>query len=563
MAKRAIALHDKRTLHVYSSSPQDLKSWLTEFSWVSSVSFVEIRQRLLSDNPELLLIDMRRNPHEALLQVRYLNKHFSNVVMLVLIDEAQLYLGQEALTMGADAYVSCEHCTAAGLWMQLDGLLKQKSQHLLLLNNQNNDEPLIHQSLYFDRLKHALMSATRHSCCTGILLVSLDDYGALLEEFSDALSEGLLTQLELRLASVMRNSDSLARLHAGVYGVILEGLQDETTVANVARKIQGVFEKDIRVCKSPYHLSVSIGGHLCQPGKQDANAFYQQACVALQHAKQNNRLDLCFYEQALNLKNTARINIEEGLRHAIKNKEFFLQFLPCHTGSGFIISGMSALLRWKHPGSGTVLPSVFMGLLQGSGLIIEVGNWWIDAALSQFSIWAGAGDVNARQQLFIELSEKQLLDENFIRMLTRKMALYNVASEKIVFKVSENMAIDNIEPLRNLSKCIPGICLAVHLGEFTKGYSSLTYLKEIDVDYLSLDGRFVQSSYLNLRASSIAKIIIDITHTMGIEVMATGVNSQSQLDKMQALGCDCVQGDYFSPALYAELWPKYVNKKLF
>jgi len=563
MAKRAIALHEKRTLHVYSSSPQDLKSWLTEFSWVSSYNFVEIRQRLLSDNPELLLIDMRKNPHEALQQVRYLDKHFSSVVMLVLINDAQLYLGQEALSMGADAYVSCEHCSAAGLWMLLDGLLKQKSQHPLLLDIQNNDEPLIHQSLYFDRLKHALMSATRHGCCTGILLISLDDYGALIEEFSDALSEGLLTQLEERLSNVMRNSDSLARLHSGVYGVILEGIQDETTIANMARKIQRVFEKDIRVYNSPYHLSVSIGGHLCKSGERDANAFYQQACVALQHAKQNNKLDLCFYEQALNLKTMARINIEEGLRHAIKNKEFFLQFLPCHTGSGYIINGMSALLRWRHPSSGTVLPSVFMGLLQDSGLIIEVGNWWIDAALSQFSIWSKMGDVNARQQLFIELSEKQLCDKNFIKMLTTKMALYNIAPEKIVFQISEDMAVGNLEPLKNLSKCVPGICLAVRLGEFTKGYSSLTYLKEIDVDYLCLDGRFVQSSYLNLRASSIAKIIIDITHTMGIEVMATGVNSQSQLDKMQTLGCDCLQGDYFSPALYAELWPKYLHKKSF
>ena len=123
------------------------------------------------------------------------------------------------------------------------------------------------------------------------------------------------------------------------------------------------------------------------------------------------------------------------------------------------------------------------------------------------------------------------------------------------------MAINNIKQLKKLSNSLPGICLSVQLGDFTKGYSSLTYLKEIDVDYIFLDSYFVQTSYLDVRESSIVKIIIDITHTMGIEVMATGIHSLAQAEKMQSLGCDGLQGDFFSSPLYAHLWPKYIHGK--
>ena len=561
MAKRAIKLHDKRTLHVYSSSPQDLKDWLEEFNWVTSHNFIEIRQGLLNDGADFLLIDMRTVPSETLVQIRYLHKHFSNVVMVVLIDDAQLYWGQEAITLGADAYVSRDHFSSAGLWMLMDSLLKQKGQRLTLASNNRAQDPLINKTLFFDRLKHALMSAIRHQCHTGILLINLNDYSALIKENNDALNEGLLTQLEKRLVSAMRDCDTLARLQPGVYGVILQGLESEVMVVDIARKIQRVFEKVIVVSNYPYQISISIGGHLCLTDNMNADNFYQQACVALQYAKQNSQQDLWFYEQTLNFKTIARTNIENGLINALKNNEFVLQYLPSHLGNGFLINGVMALLRWEHPSSGTVLPSVFMEQLLNSGLIIDVGEWWIDSALHQFKEWLDNRHISARQQLFLAITKEQLSHSGFIKMLARNLALYRINAEKIVLVVSEIMAINNIKQLKKLSNSIPGICLSVQLGDFTKGYSSLTYLKEIDVDYIFLDSYFVQTSYLDVRESSIVKIIIDITHTMGIEVMATGIHSLAQAEKMQSLGCDGLQGDFFSSPLYAHLWPKYIHGK--
>ena len=560
MAKKAIKLHDKRTLHVYSSSSQDLNEWLEEFNWVASHDFVEIRQRLLSDDSALLLMDMRKSPSETLVQVRNIHKYFSSVVMVVLIEDAQLYWGQEALALGADAYMSCGHISSAGLWMLMDSLLKQKSQHLTLSKSGKAEESLINQALYFDRLKHALMEAIRHQYCTGILLINLNDYSALIKEHSKVLTEGLLTQLEKRLASVMRNSDSLARLQPGVYGVILLGLKDEVAVANIARKIQKVFEEVIPVSDCSYQISVSIGGHICLADNIEADMFYQQACVALQYAKQNPKQYVWFYEQALNFRTTARANIENGLVKALENSEFFLQYLPSHIGNSFLTNGVMALLRWEHPSSGTVLPSVFMEQLISSGLIIEVGEWWIVSALNQFKEWLDSRHVSSRQQLFLSITQEQLGHAGFIQMLAKNLALYRISARKIVLVVSEAMAINNIKQLKKLSISLPGICLSVQLGDFTKGYSSLTYLKEIDVDYIFLDSDLVQNSYLDVRESSIVKILIDIAHTMGIEVMATGIHSFSQAEKMQSLGCDCLQGDYFSSPLYANLWPKYIHR---
>ncbi len=558
MAKKAIKLHDKRTLHVYSSS-QDLNDWLAEFNWVASYNLVEIRRRLLSDDSALLLIDMRKSPDETLVHIRNLHKYFPSVVKVVLIDDEQLHWGQKALAFGADAYMSCGHISSVGLWMLIDSLLKQKSQHLTL-SQSGKEESLINQMLYFDRLKHALMGAIRHQCHTGILLINLNDYRAIIKKHNGALSEGLLTKLEKRLASVMRNSDSLARLQPGIYGVILLGLKDEVAVANIARKIQEVFEEAIPISNFSYQISVSIGGHICLADNIEADMFYQQACVALQYAKKNPKQDIWFYEQALNFRTTARANIESGLAKALTNEEFFLQYIPSHLGNSHLINGVMALLRWEHPSSGTVLPSVFIEQLINSGLIIEVGEWWIDSAFNQFKEWLDNRHVSSRQQLFLTITQEQLSHAGFIKMLAKNLALYQISARKIVLVVSEIMAINNIKQLKTLSISLPGICLSVQLGDFTKGYSSLTYLKEIDVDYIFLDSHLVQNSYLDVRESSIVKIIIDIAHTMGIEVMATGIHSLAQAEKMQSLGCDSLQGDYFSSPLYANLWPKYIHR---
>jgi len=288
--------------------------------------------------------------------------------------------------------------------------------------------------------------------------------------------------------------------------------------------------------------------------------MHMQASIALKRAQKNSNMALCFYEQHLNFKTMARTNMEAGLTTALNEQQLFVQYQPLHGSNGFKLLGMESNIRWLHPASGIVLPDIFMGLLENSGLIIDVGKWWIQKSLSQFKEWQNQGCIDARQQMFIPVSEKQLRHDEFIKMLVRELALNSLSSEKIVLSLNEDCAIKNIDTIQNINKHIPGVCLAVCLCDFSKGYSSLSFLKEMDVDYLCFDDRFFQHIHTDHTKMSVAKIIIDIAHNLGVEVMAKGAESQLKIDKMQSLEIDYLQGEFFSAPLYPDRWPEYVRQ---
>ncbi len=203
-----------------------------------------------------------------------------------------------------------------------------------------------------------------------------------------------------------------------------------------------------------------------------------------------------------------------------------------------------------------------MSLLENSGLIIDVGKWWIEHSIKQFKAWFDQGCISKRQQIFIDINEKQLRSEGFVEFIIHQLAVNKLDAQAVVLQVTENTALKNIGQLKSLGRYIPGICLAIRLTDFGKSYSSLTYLKEIDVDYVCLGDSLLEHIHIDHMETSVAKIIIDFTHTLGIEVMASGANNLLKVKKMQALGCDGLRGDYFSAPLYSELWPQYIHSSV-
>jgi|GEM_PF-2510523 len=558
-------LHSKPKLYLYSQQKRltpELERWLSAFDWQLVSTLNELRHALLDDGTNFILLDVRHAPQSILEQIRFLHENFPRHLLVTVIDEQYLSLGQESLEMGADLYVCQGHCTAQGLSMQLQCAAHQKERNSVRFNNDYLQAGAIGQALFLDRLTHALMVAARHQCHTGVLLVGLDDYKKLSQKMSLADEKALLQTASQAIVGAIRNSDSLGYLGLGVFSVLLEDLQDEVMVAHIAKKIQHLFTSPLLINNTRIDISVSIGGHLCLGDEIGAQAMQLQAGMALKRAQKNGKESMYFYQQSLNFKTMARANMEEGLIAALKEQQLFLQYQPMHSGKGHQIIAMESQIRWQHPTSGVVLPDIFIGLVEDSGLIIEVGNWWIQQSLWQFKHWQVSGCIEARQQIFISISEKQLRCESFINMLVRQLALNKLASEKVVLMINEKTAVRNVEQLQTLSKYVPGICLAVCLCDFANGYSSLSYLREIDVDYLCLDESFFQHIYTDQSKMSVARIIIDIAHNLGIEVMARGAHSQLKVDKMQSLEIDILQGEFFCAPIYGDLWPEYIRKSI-
>ncbi|MFT6152967.1 MAG: diguanylate cyclase (GGDEF)-like protein [Bermanella sp.] len=543
-------------LSCQSDLQADISPWLSQTQ--STTELKEIRRWLLSHTYDSVLLDMRNSPHKILSDIRYLKQHFSNCNMIALIDPAHKHWGDEAMRHGADACISTSDAANNGLVKLLKSLeAKQNQPHFLAIPS-DPCTGLISAPLFFDRLNHALKVAVRHQSRTGILLISIDDYLSMLAEYDVLICDGVLSLVAECLETATRNSDSLARIHHGLFAVLLEDLYDEVMVAHIAKNIQQLLDQEFNVLHKRINLSVSIGGHLCEAGELNGAALYKQTQEALDRAMASGKQGMWFYIQEMNFKAMARLNMLHGLQRALDNCEFQLQYQPSHTGKGFIPNGVAPVICWKHPTAGTVTSEIFMDLLIDSGLIIAAGEWMIKTLFDQLNDWKIKGGWHSHLQLFLPITEKQLRNSGLEEVLMREMELNDMGSERIIITISEQTVVKNTSIINKLLSRMPNLGLAIELKGLSSGYNTFTYLKQMKVNYVCLDKDFFQHMHVDHLETSIVTMIVNLAQSLNIEVMAYGADSDYKVKNMQALGCNSLQGKYFSSAIYPDSWKDYL-----
>ena len=551
----------EQSLCVLSCQPDlqaDIGAWLSQTQWQSTTELKDIRQWLLSHTYSSVLLDMRSSPHKILSDIRYLKQHFEHSTMIALIEPTHEHWGQEAMRHGADACISTIDISNNGLLTLLDNLEAKQNQSTFLEIFLDPCTGLISAPLFFDRLNHALKVAVRHQCRTGILLMSLDDYSSIIASHDTNVIDSLLSLVAERLGKTIRNSDSLARIHHGLFAVLLEDLHDEAIVAHIAKNIQQQFEQEFNVEQQRINLTISIGGHLCEAGELNGSVLYRQTLDALDRAMASGRQGMWFYMQEMNFKAMARLNMLHGLQRALDKNEFELQYQPSHTGKGFIPNGLTPVICWKHPTAGMVTAEIFMDLLIDSGLIIDAGEWVIKTLFQQINDWRATGSWHSRLQILLPIMEKQLRDNRLSETLIREIELNKIGSEQIIMTISEAAAVKNTSIINKLLNRIDNLGLAIELKGSMGGYNTFTYLKQMKVNYLCLDKHFFQHTHVDHLETSIATMIINLARSLEIDVMAYGADSDYKVKKMQALGCNSLQGKYFSPAINSDSWTDYL-----
>jgi diguanylate cyclase (GGDEF)-like protein len=551
----------EQSLCVLSCQPDlqaDIGAWLSQTQWQSTTELKDIRQWLLSHTYSSVLLDMRSSPHKMLSDIRYLKQHFEHSTMIALIEPTHEHWGQEAMRHGADACISTIDISNNGLLTLLDNLEAKQNQSTFLEIFLDPCTGLISAPLFFDRLNHALKVAVRHQCRTGILLMSLDDYSSIIASHDTNVIDSLLSLVAERLGKTIRNSDSLARIHHGLFAVLLEDLHDEAIVAHIAKNIQQQFEQEFNVEQQRINLTISIGGHLCEAGELNGSVLYRQTLDALDRAMASGRQGMWFYMQEMNFKAMARLNMLHGLQRALDKNEFELQYQPSHTGKGFIPNGLTPVICWKHPTAGMVTAEIFMDLLIDSGLIIDAGEWVIKTLFQQINDWRATGSWHSRLQILLPIMEKQLRNNRLSETLIREIELNKIGSEQIIMTISEAAAVKNTSIINKLLNRIDNLGLAIELKGSTGGFNTFTYLKQMKVNYLCLDKHFFQHMHVDHLETSIATMIINLARSLEIDVMAYGADSDYKVKKMQALGCNSLQGKYFSPAINSDSWTDYL-----
>jgi diguanylate cyclase (GGDEF)-like protein/PAS domain S-box-containing protein len=409
---------------------------------------------------------------------------------------------------------------------------------------------LPNRSLLQDRLGQAVAYANRTALPVWVILIDLDRFKFVNDSMGHKAGDVLLMTVAARLRSALRDADTVARLSGDEFVVILSEHPGEPLAPEIVQRMMDAVARPVMLGTHQFFVTCSVGvavypHHLAAP-----DTLIEHADIAMYRAKKLGRNNFQFYTPAMNDEALERVKIESALRNALERNEFVLHYQPqVHLGSGEIV-GMEALIRWRHPELGMVAPDRFIGVAEETGLIVPIGAWVLRTACAQNKAWQEAGLGNLR--VAVNLSARQFGAVDLVPNLETVLADTGLAPSCLEIELTESLFMSDITPAVETLHRIKALGVNLSIDDFGTGYSSLSYLSRFPIDVLKIDRSFVNDIGIDDNESPIVASIITLAHNLKLAVIAEGVETLAQLDYLRALGCDEMQGYYFSRPLPAD-----------
>ncbi len=382
-----------------------------------------------------------------------------------------------------------------------------------------------------------------------LLIVDLDKFRQVIEGIGVPAGDEILRTVASRLATVVKRHDTLARLTADIFGVVLQNLRHGETIEHIVSRIMEVLRQPYFIDGSPIRLHASIGIALFPSDGVDTPTLLRHAELAVDKAKAGGGNSSVFFDPTLAEAAEQRRHLENDLRLAIRDRHFILFFQPIVDLQRKQLSGAEALIRWRHPTRGLIPPDLFIPLAEETGLIDEIGLWVLDGACRQLLAWQQAGH---DYTLSINISGRQIPHGMPPKALADALALYGIAPDKLALEITEGVLLNDIDEALNWLQAVHDMGLRVYLDDFGTGYSSLSYLKRFPLETLKIDKSFIQDMQSEGNERSLVQAIIAMASSLGLNVVAEGVETAVHLQLLHEMGCQYAQGYYLSRPLPAE-----------
>ena len=399
------------------------------------------------------------------------------------------------------------------------------------------------------RLELALAAALRDQTGLAVLFIDMDHFKKVNDNLGHTVGDGLLVEVARRLRALVRDSDIVARLGGDEFGLVLTDVGPGAAMAAeaLARKLVHSLSQPYLVQGHELHSTPSIGIAVAPENGEDSATLMKNADAAMYHVKSKGRNNYQFITPALREAMQVRLALEAGLRGVAQRGELVLHYQPQLDLRTGLIVGVEALVRWQHPQLGLVPPSSFIPVAEETGQIESIGLWVLDQALQQVALWRHAG--HRRLRVAVNVSARQLLADSFVSEVANALERHHLPSDALELELTEGVAMGDPERTARLLGQLRRIGVAVAIDDFGTGYSSLAYLKQLPLSCLKLDRSFVSDIESDANDAAICSASIQLAHSLGVGVVAEGVETTSQLEFLRHLGCDMVQGYFISKPL--------------
>jgi len=421
---------------------------------------------------------------------------------------------------------------------------------------------LANRALFLERLEDAISRdrGKEAPANIGVLYLDLDNFKTVNDDLGHSLGDEVLREVAQRLKATVSAADTVARLGGDEFAVILRDVPSIEEVKEVGARILEVIAAPVLLGATEVALTASIGVVVADPCAVIAEQVIRDADVAMYDAKNDGRACLRVFESRSSRKIVERLRLTNEMQGALHNGELFLSYQPLVALDGEKLVGFEALMRWRHPRRGLLLPSEFISLAEDTGLIFSLGEWALGAALAQLRRWLDRYPELGDLSMSVNISVKQLHRPGFVEMVQELLAASGVKASSLILEVTESVLIPNLDQAMARIQQLRAIGVRVALDDFGTGYSSLGYLRQLPVDILKIDQGFVQGLDRDDKDRALAETVIDLGRLLGIDVIAEGIERQKQLDVLARLGCDYGQGFLFGAALEPQAVERFLQE---
>jgi len=527
----------------------------------------DLSQLLRTSDWDLVLSDYAMPNFNGLAALKIVKEHNRNMPFIIVSGTIGEEVAVEAMRKGAHDYLMKDNLArlVPAIRRELTDADERRARRIA-------EQTLRHQAyhdlltglpnrwLLRDRMEQAFAYAHREEHSLAVMFLDLDRFKNLNDTMGHVAGDHLLRSVAERLKSAMTPWDTIARLGGDDFVLLIPDIANQDDARAVSDKLLKLFQSPFLLSGQNVYVDASIGIALYPENGSDADNLLKNAEAAMYYAKEQGRNNFQFCSSKIQEATATRFVIENKLREAIKQSELVLYYQPQFSlRNNHTVTGMEALLRWKHPVHGLVPPDKFIAVAEETGLILSMGDWVFRQALQDLRYWREQG-LNV-PRLAINLSARQLFHAQTLEILEENLSEDPEAAKVLELEITESGVMQDPEQAVRTLNAFKDLGVSVAIDDFGTGYSSLSYLKRFPIDVLKVDRSFVRDITIDDDDATIVRTILAMAQALNLKVIAEGVESEEQLKLLAALGCSEGQGYYYARPMPAEDLLRFLRDK--